>query len=269
LNSCVYLWSAATSRVDKLCENENSGGEITGLEWTNKVSCLQPGVVWIELTFQGSTIALGTNRGTVEIWDAEYCRKIRTMSGHTGRVGTLAWNAHILSSGSRDRSILHRDTRAPEQYIRKLSGHHKQEVCGLKWNTETNQLASGGNDNKVFIWGGTDSRPTWKFGEHRAAVKAIAWSPHQRGILASGGGTADKKIRIWNSLTGGLVSEWDTGSQVRFPRIALLPKLINMMLIYRRCATYYGPRTPTRLYRHMAIVPALSKTKSTYGNIHP
>jgi cell division cycle 20-like protein 1 (cofactor of APC complex) len=163
---------------------------------------------------QGSTIALGTNRGSVEIWDAEYCRKIRTMSGHTGRVGCLAWNNHILSSGSRDRTILHRDTRIPEHYIRRLSGHHKQEVCGLRWNTDTDQLASGGNDNKLFVWGGTDARPTWRFGEHRAAVKAIAWNPHQRGVLASGGGTADKKIRFWNSLTGGLVSEWDTGSQV-------------------------------------------------------
>lgn len=102
----------------------------------------------------------------------------------------------------------------PDQYIRRLAGHHKQEVCGLRWNTDTDQLASGGNDNKLFIWGGLDVKPTWRFGEHRAAVKAIAWSPHQRGILASGGGTADKKIRFWNSLTGGLIEELDTGSQV-------------------------------------------------------
>ena len=136
------------------------------------------------------------------------------MAGHTARVGALAWNNHILSSGSRDRTILHRDTRAPEQYTRRLAGHHKQEVCGLRWNPDTDQLASGGNDNKLFVWGGLDTRPTWRFGEHRAAVKAIAWSPHQRGVLASGGGTADKKIRFWNSLTGGLISELDTGSQV-------------------------------------------------------
>ena len=136
------------------------------------------------------------------------------MSGHTDRVGALAWNNHILSTGSQDRSIFHRDTRVKEQYIRKLAGHHKQEVCGLKWNLDTDQLASGGNDNKMFIWSGTENRPTWRFGEHRAAVKAMAWSPHARGILASGGGTADKKIRFWNSLTGGLINEWDTGSQV-------------------------------------------------------
>ncbi|ODN77509.1 hypothetical protein L202_04680 [Cryptococcus amylolentus CBS 6039] len=203
LNNCVYLWSAQTSKVTKLCDlsptDTGEGGDvITGLEWTNK----------------GSTLAIGTNNGLVEIWDAEYNKRIRVMTGHSGRVGALAWNSHILSSGSRDRTILHRDTRIADHYIRRLSGHHKQEVCGLRWNTDTDQLASGGNDNKLFVWGGVDARPTWRFGEHRAAVKAIAWSPHQRGLLASGGGTADKKIRFWNSLTGGLISEIDTGSQV-------------------------------------------------------
>lgn len=37
--------------------------------------------------------------------------------GHTARVGALAWNGDVLSSGSRDRMILQRDTRTP----RKLS----------------------------------------------------------------------------------------------------------------------------------------------------
>jgi len=40
-----------------------------------------------------------------------------------------------------------------------------------------------------------------RFNDHTAAVKAIAWSPHCHGLLASGGGTADRKIRFWNTLT--------------------------------------------------------------------
>lgn len=162
---------------------------------------------------QGSTIAIGTNRGIVEIWDAEREKKLRTMTGHESRVGALAWNGSVLSTGSRDRKILHRDVRVPSQYIHELKGH-RQEVCGLKWNTQTDQLASGGNDNKLFIWEKTNEQPLFRFPEHKAAVKAIAWSPHQRGLLASGGGTADKKIRYWNTMTGNLLSEWDTGSQV-------------------------------------------------------
>ena len=46
LNSCVYLWSAQTSKVTKLCDmtspgvNESVTDAITGIEWTNRVSRL-------------------------------------------------------------------------------------------------------------------------------------------------------------------------------------------------------------------------------------
>lgn len=49
---------------------------------------------------------------------------------------------------------------------------------------------------------------------HTAAVKAISWCPWQRNILASGGGTIDRTIRIWNSSNGSNLKCVDTGSQV-------------------------------------------------------
>ena len=55
-----------------------------------------------------------------------------------------------------------------------------------------------------------------RFSEHTAAVKAIAWSPHQRGLLASGGGTADRCIRFWNTTMNTHLSCIDTGSQVYY-----------------------------------------------------
>lgn len=45
-------------------------------------------------------------------------------------------------------------------------------------------------------------------------MKALAWSPHQHGLLASGGGTADRCIRFWNTLTGTQLDCVETGSQV-------------------------------------------------------
>jgi cell division cycle 20-like protein 1 (cofactor of APC complex) len=195
LGSSVYMWNAQTSKVNKLCTLEDD--TVTSVSWIQK----------------GTHLAIGTGKGLVQIWDAEKTRRLRTMTGHTARVGALAWNTHILTSGSRDRLIYHRDVRAPDQWLRKLTGH-KQEVCGLKWNCEDGQLASGGNDNKLMVWDKLSETPLWKFSEHTAAVKAISWSPHQRGLLASGGGTADRRIIFHDTIKGSVINEIDTGSQV-------------------------------------------------------
>lgn len=196
LGDSVYLWDGATQSVDRLCNLTNKD-KVTSLNWIGT----------------GTHLAIGTSKGLVEIWDATRIKCIRTMTGHSLRVSSLAWNEHILSSGSRDRTILNRDVRIEDHYVNKFD-NHKQEVCGLKWNVEENKLASGGNDNNLFVWDGLNPKPLHQFTDHTAAVKAIAWSPHQRGILASGGGTADKTIKTWNTLTGNLVHDVNTGSQV-------------------------------------------------------
>ncbi|KAL0675194.1 hypothetical protein Bca4012_003175 [Brassica carinata] len=196
LGSCVYLWNASSSKVTKLCD---LGGDesVCSVGWA----------------LRGTHLAIGTNSGTVEIWDALRCRRIRTMGGHRLRVGALAWSSSVLSSGSRDKKILQRDIRSQEDHISKLTGH-RSEVCGLKWSYDNRELASGGNDNKLLVWNQHSTKPVLRYCEHTAAVKAIAWSPHLHGLLASGGGTADRCIRFWNTTTNTRLSCVDTNSQV-------------------------------------------------------
>ncbi|CAF0841001.1 unnamed protein product [Brachionus calyciflorus] len=199
LGTSVYLWSACTSQVTKLCDLGNREDSVSSVSWSEK----------------GNYIAVGTFKGEVQIWDAQASKLVSTLTGHTARVGALAWNHDLLCSGSRDRNVFLRDIRTPAyEQERKLTGH-KQEVCGLKWSPDHMLLASGGNDNKLLVWnvnGG--NTPIQTYNDHIAAVKAIAWSPHQHGLLASGGGTADRCIRFWNTLTGQNLQSVDTGSQV-------------------------------------------------------
>ena len=222
LGSCVYLWSAFTSRVTKLCDLAPSDS-ICSVAWTQR----------------GTFLAVGTNTGDVQIWDAHKCKLIRTMTGHRSRVGTLAWSTTMLSSGSRDRSIMQRDVRSPEQFTGKLLGH-KSEVCGLKWSYDDRELASGGNDNQLLIWSASASSggPALRLPQHQAAVKAISWSPHQHGLLASGGGTADRCIRFWNTTTN---------------------TLYNASTLARKSATSPGQKTSTKSSRRTAT----RKTKSS------
>ncbi|XP_065569786.1 fizzy-related protein homolog isoform X2 [Artemia franciscana] len=198
LGSCVYLWSASTSQVTRLCDLSTESDSVTSVGWSEK----------------GHWMAVGTHKGSVQIWDVQATKCVRVLEGHTARVGALAWNGDMLSSGSRDRSILQRDTRISPQFTERRLAAHRQEVCGLKWSPDNQYLASGGNDNKLFVWSLHSLQPVQTYTEHIAAVKAIAWSPHHHGILASGGGTADRYIRFWNTLTGQPMQSVDTGSQV-------------------------------------------------------
>ena len=70
---------------------------------------------------------------------------------------------------------------------------------------------------QLAIWSPSSPLPVQCYADHTAAIKAIAWSPHQHGILASGGGTADRTIRFRNTLTGQALQSIDTGSQVHSP----------------------------------------------------
>jgi cell division cycle 20-like protein 1, cofactor of APC complex len=260
LGSCVYLWSACTCKVTKLTDLAPSD-MVNSVAWSQR----------------GTYLSVGTSHGDTLIFDISKLKQIRKMEGHRARVGTMAWNSHLLSTGSRDRAVLQRDVRVPDPFVQKCAARacrqhahracsalrfavprstlptsvastarctqragfgrhhcgstscvlpgptagscrcsaHRSEVCGLKWSPDNRQLASGGNDNQLCIWDLNNSEPVMKFTEHGAAVKAIAWSPHQHGLLASGGGTADRCIRFWNTATGAKLTHIDAGSQVQ------------------------------------------------------
>ena len=79
-------------------------------------------------------------------------------------------------------------------------------MTGLKWSPNGQFLASGGNDNTVNIWTNdvstTTDQPLHNLTDHLASVKALAWCPWKSTLLASGGGTADKSVKLWNCSTG-------------------------------------------------------------------
>ena len=203
LGPTVYLWNASSGSIDELMSMPSDE------EYISSVS-------WIE---QGNILALGTDSGATQLWDVESKRLLRTMGGHSARVGAMSWNKHILSTGSRDSTIVNHDVRQRDHVVTTLRGH-EQEVCGLKWSPDGQYLASGGNDNLLCVWEASASsvggitRPTHKLTQHCAAVKALAWCPFQRTTLASGGGTADRTIKFWNASNGALLNSIDTGSQV-------------------------------------------------------
>ncbi|NWW27581.1 FZR1 protein, partial [Falcunculus frontatus] len=187
LGTCVYLWSACTSQVTRLCDLSVEGDSVTSVGWSER----------------GNLVAVGTHKGFVQIWDAAAGKKLSMLEGHTARVGK-EW-------GGRG------ELRVPGliffpccvlSRFKILSSHN----CGvLIWVHTFDQVSLL---CQLLVWNHSSLSPVQQYTEHLAAVKAIAWSPHQHGLLASGGGTADRCIRFWNTLTGQPLQCIDTGSQV-------------------------------------------------------
>eukprot|EP01039_Chlorochromonas_danica_P008878 gene8876-9791_t len=203
LSQTVYLWNAASGEIQELMNvSEDETNYISSVSW------IQQG---------GNHLAIGTADNAVQLWDVSAGRQVRNLSGHASRVGSLAWNNHILSSGSKDNTVIHHDVRIQQHVIGKMTAH-SQEVCGLAWSPDGTMLASGANDNALAISDMSSLSMNMSarhvLTDHQAAVKALAWSPHERNLLASGGGTADRCIKFWNASSGTLLNSIDTGSQV-------------------------------------------------------
>jgi len=203
LNSSVYLWNATSGDIKCLLEMPEN-------EYVSAVS-------WIQ---EGNQLAIGTSLNFVEIWDAETQTRLRKMGGHSQRISSLDWNLYTLTSGSKSGLIYHHDVRIPEHHVGTLNGHAGYEICGIKWSPDGKYLASGANDNKVILWSGsnvtldaTSVSPVQELG-HSAAVKAISWCPWKSHLIATGGGTADRHIRVWNSTNGNCLYSVDTKSQI-------------------------------------------------------
>ncbi|KAG6334890.1 hypothetical protein ID866_4199 [Astraeus odoratus] len=206
LGESTYLWNADTGIVSHLSDAPE-GTYVASVDFSN----------------DGAYLGIGLGTGAIELWDAGTSQRLRTMqaAGDTGgQCASLAWCAHVLTSGHSSGMIHHHDVRVPRHLVATLEGH-AGEVCGLRWSSGGEVLASGGNDNVVNLWDGrggdvgatTRGAPKWTKRNHTAAVKALAFAPWAP-LLASGGGTSDTCIHIWNITTGARLHTYQTGAQV-------------------------------------------------------
>lgn len=130
---------------------------------------------------------------------------------------------------------------------------HTQQVCGLAWSATGDMFASGGNDNNCYLFetkrvirsdagvtssdtvnvregpagesiytvtnhanpvlqlGHTAAKHGWTL---NAAVKAIAFCPWHRGLVAIGGGSNDRCIHFYHTRSGTCLATIDCAAQV-------------------------------------------------------
>ena len=221
----IYLWNDNNSKASLLMSYSNN--DATSDDSLNNIIS---SVSWMQ---NGLNLGIGLPNGSIQLWDINKKMKLRDIDAHDKRVSCISWNNYVLSSGSKDKYIKNFDIRMKNSEISKIK-KHKQEVCALKYSNEGDLLASGGNDNIAYIWdirnlknnifnflfsndranNNYEIKPYCINNLHQAAVKAMNWCPWKRHVLATGGGSKDKSIKIYSCDNNKLIKNINTGSQV-------------------------------------------------------
>eukprot|EP00485_Elphidium_margaritaceum_P000854 CAMPEP_0202691048 /NCGR_PEP_ID=MMETSP1385-20130828/5871_1 /ASSEMBLY_ACC=CAM_ASM_000861 /TAXON_ID=933848 /ORGANISM="Elphidium margaritaceum" /LENGTH=522 /DNA_ID=CAMNT_0049346393 /DNA_START=80 /DNA_END=1648 /DNA_ORIENTATION=- len=229
LGSSVYLWNSENGEISLL--HDYAGNNNSSNSNSNNDDVYVCSVAW---NHNGQYVAVGDSKHAVTLFD-QTGKTLRKLSGHCNRVSSLSWNHSVLSTGCADSTIRNHDVRKKKSLVSVFgcgggggaSGggavaddaeqQHEQEICGLRWdhNVSGKYLASGSNDNKCCVWClENTTRPVHQFTESLSAVKALAWCPWNRSLLANGGGSGDRKIRVYSVTDGTLCHYVDTESQV-------------------------------------------------------
>lgn len=118
LNREIYLWNATGGEISQLMSmDDDSVQDSPGNDYITSTA-------WIEN--KGPVLAVGTSKSLLELWDVNRQTRIRNMKSHSTRVGCLAWNQHVLTSGSRSGDIHHHDVRIKNHHVGTLKVHDQE-----------------------------------------------------------------------------------------------------------------------------------------------
>lgn len=185
LDSVVYIWDATHGTIHTVGKKQEIGN-VCSLKWSS----------------DGSYLGIGTKAGETQIWDIDKNKKLRTIiveednstkvdiGNQTklkvkseletsesnskqlikSRVGCLSWNKNILTSAFSNGMLYHNDVRVKNSLIQSIQAH-EDTICGLKWRSDGEYLASGGNDNLIKLWELKSSKPYMVKADHNSAIK--------------------------------------------------------------------------------------------------
>lgn len=154
----------------------------------------------------GSRIVVGSDNGTVEVWDAHRGRSL-AFNGeiHHARVNTVVFSrdgSRFATAGSDARLIIW-DAATGRRSGEPLEGH-AAAINGVAFSPDDARIVSGSDDRTLRLWDAAtgqalDERP---LGPHPTAILGVAF-PDADKVIA---GDADGGVRAWDLSTGQFVA---------------------------------------------------------------
>ena len=205
------------------------------------------------LTWNGYNLYSGSKDTSIISHDVRIKNNLvmKLSGGHSKEVCTIKWNSDFkyLASGGNDNLVCLWDIRGKfnqnnNSFWDFLSSESDDEEIENN-NEQTEIVENGNNNNNIFnssLSGNNNKYNSFLFNQkikcnffknnnihknnnnilepltvinkHKGPVRALAWSPWQRSVLATGGGKKDNFIKFYNADTKSIIGEYNTGSQV-------------------------------------------------------
>jgi WD40 repeat protein/tetratricopeptide (TPR) repeat protein len=155
---------------------------------------------WMAQTSDGKLLAVPYGVRVV-LFDARTGKLLRRLTGHAGRVYTVAFSpdGKRLASGSwePDHTVKLWDPETGRE-LGTLRGHTSR-VVRVAFSPDGKSLASASDDGTVRVWDTNQGREDLQLKGHAGHVWSVAFSPDGKQIVSGG---EDKTVRVWDAVTG-------------------------------------------------------------------
>ncbi|THH32454.1 hypothetical protein EUX98_g1730 [Antrodiella citrinella] len=154
-------------------------------------------------------LATGSWSGNVKLWNVPSCTPIKTLTGHSDRIGGVAWhpkatlsqseNAVNLVSGAGDTNLQLWSLNS-DQPLAILKGH-EDRVCRVAFHPSGNYVASASFDTTWRLWDVNTHKELLLQEGHSKEVYSVEFQDD--GALVASGyqiatGSGDDTVRIWD-----------------------------------------------------------------------
>jgi cell division cycle 20-like protein 1 (cofactor of APC complex) len=164
------------------------------------------------------TLAIGTRNGSFQCYDMELGRLFRKIYTHS-REGDSTHHVSAMALRGRDGFFV--GNHASDLVQIDLRASHSRRmalnigpICNLACRESI--LLAGGDDNVMRVYDTramADGNPLYSFA-HNAAVRALSFLPGNRDVCVTGGGLADKTIRLYDIKRGKQLCQVEVHAQV-------------------------------------------------------
>ncbi|KPQ34169.1 MAG: WD domain, G-beta repeat/Pentapeptide repeats (8 copies)/NACHT domain, partial [Phormidesmis priestleyi Ana] len=157
------------------------------------------GVNSVAYSPDGTHLAIGDSKGTLQVWDVATGQIVLIYSAHSQGINSVVYSpdGEQLASGSSDNTVKLWNA-ASGDCIRTLSGHENL-VWSVVYSPDGEQLASGSADKTVKLWNAASGDCIRTLSGHENGVWSVVYSPDGEQLAS---GSSDKTVKLWNAASG-------------------------------------------------------------------